>query len=43
MGWLWFLLGLWIGGGTGALAMGLVQARRCSRQENRPETAQNPR
>lgn len=28
MGWLWFLLGLWIGGFIGATAMALMQSRR---------------
>lgn len=28
MGWLWFLLGLWVGGFIGAAAMALMQSRR---------------
>ena len=28
MGWLWFLLGLWVGGFIGATAMALMQSRR---------------
>ena len=28
MGWLWFLLGLWVGGFIGATVMALMQSRR---------------
>ena len=35
MGWLWFLLGLWIGGGLGVLTQALLQARRVRQWQQR--------
>ena len=35
MGWLWFLLGLWIGGRLGVLTQALLQARRVRQWQQR--------
>lgn len=43
MGWLWFLLGLWIGGGLGVLIQGLVQARRVRQWQQQLQQSNRPK